>query len=136
MAWEDEIGAPAEKSKEGEQSLIDNEFGTCAYELAPLAKGWAVRVECGYKCGDRHRCWVPWHRFDSRDECLDFVMEQSRFHFEFPVVCPEQQGAQTAMLQLLAGMEGIVDADVRVDPPAKSHVERIKRQEAGQGLLF
>jgi hypothetical protein len=136
MTWEDEIGNPAERAKEGERSLIDTPTAYVVYEMAPLDKGSAVRVECGYRCGDRHRCWIPWHRFGSRDKCLDFVLEQAQIHFGYPVVGPEQREAQEAILQIIAGMDGITAADFEHDPPIKSHVARIKRGKSSQGLLF
>lgn len=138
MTWEEEIGTPAEKANEGQRSLIDAKFAKVSYEIAPLDKGFAVRTECCYLCGDRHTCWVPWRRFDSRDECLGFVMEQAKIHFEYPVVFPEQKQAQEAVLQMLAGMEGIAEADLGDRPSAKSHVARVKRphEKPGQGLLF
>jgi hypothetical protein len=136
MTWEQDIAIPASRANEGRRFVIDTKFAEVSYEIAPIENAWAVSVHCGYFCGDNHICDTPWRRMSSRAECLEFVLDQAKIHFEHAVSFPDQERAQKAVLKVLSGMNKIVEEGLVKLTPAKTHVAKLDQEKPSPGLLF
>lgn len=104
--WVREVRNPATANTEGIREIAtSNHSASASYEIAQLPDGtWAIRMGCEYRCGNYHGRSIPWTRYSTRQDSIDFFLKTARHHFDKADhdASDRQKGAQVEMKTLLA----------------------------------